>query len=105
VMTYSVSRRTREIGIRMALGAQVRDVMKMVVGQGMSMVLVGIVIGSVGAFALTRVLTSLLFGIGATDAVTYGGVMLMLALVALLACYIPARRATRVKPMSALRYD
>jgi predicted permease len=105
VMAYSVSRRTREIGIRMALGAQVGDVLKMVVGEGMGLVLSGIVIGMIGALALTRVLTSLLFGVGAGDLLTYLGVGLLLTIVALAACYVPARRAARVRPMTALRYE
>jgi len=105
VMTYAVSQRTREIGIRMALGAQVRDVLRLVVGQGMYMALVGIVLGLTGAFLLTRALASLLLGVGATDPLTFVGVPALLIAVALLACYIPARRAARVNPLLALRHE
>jgi predicted permease len=103
VMTYAVSQRTREIGIRMALGAGLGDVLRLVVGQGMRMALSGIVLGLAGALALTRVFASLLFGIGATDVVTFVSVAVLLAAITLLACYIPARRATRVDPLVALR--
>jgi predicted permease len=105
VMTYTVSRRTREIGIRVALGAQGRDVLKMVIRQGLILVIVGIVIGLGGALTLTRVLSSLLYGVSASDPLTFVGVAALLALVALLACYIPARRATKVDPMIALRHE
>jgi ABC-type antimicrobial peptide transport system permease subunit len=104
-MTYAISRRTREIGLRMALGARVGDVLKMVVGQGMSMVVVGIAIGLSSAFILTRVISGLLFGVSATDPLTFGAITILLILVALLACLIPARRAARVNPMIALRSD
>ena len=105
VLAYSVSQRSHEIGIRMALGAQGRDVQKMVVGQGMKLVLFGTGIGLVGAFALMRLMGSLLFGVSAADPVTYVVIASLLAGVALLACWIPARRATKVDPMIALRCE
>jgi len=105
VMTYAVSQRTREIGIRMALGAQIQDVLKMVLRQGLILVLVGIGLGLGVSLLVTRVLASLLLGIGTSDPLTFGVVGAVLLLVALLACYIPARRATRVNPLKALRYE
>jgi predicted permease len=105
VMTYAVSQRTREIGIRMALGAQLRDVMKMVLKQGIGLVIVGIAIGLLGAFLVTRVLSGFLLNVGTTDPLTYLAVSLLLVLVALLACYIPARRAAKVDPLVALKYE
>ena len=105
VISYSVSQRTHEIGIRMALGASPRDIFRLVVGQGMGLVLIGVGIGLAASLALTRFLESMLFGVSATDPATFAGVALLLAAVALLACYIPARRATRVDPLVALRYE
>jgi putative ABC transport system permease protein len=105
VMGYSVSRRTREIGVRIALGAKSGDVLKMLLSQGARAVFIGVAIGIAGALALTRAAESLLFGVTATDPLTFGGVTLLLVGAALLACYIPARRATRVDPMIALRYE
>jgi putative ABC transport system permease protein len=105
VMAHSVSQRTPEIGLRMALGAQLHDVMKMVLRSGMWLALLGIAIGLVGAFFLTRLMSKLLFGVTPTDAVTFASVAAILFVVALLACYIPARRATKVDPTVALRYE
>ena len=105
VMAFAVSQRTQEIGIRMALGARALDVLKLVVRNGMKLALLGIVIGLAGSWALTRFMKGLLFGVEATDLLTYGVVSLCLLLAALVACYLPARRATKVDPLVALRYE
>jgi putative ABC transport system permease protein len=105
VMHYSVVRRTHEIGIRMALGAQIRDVLRLIIGEGIKLALIGLLIGLSGAWGLTRLIKNLLFDVSPTDPLTFIVIALLLTFVALLACWIPARRATKVDPMIALRYE
>ena len=105
VMSYSVTQRTHEIGIRMAIGARPLDVFKMIIGNGMKLALLGVAIGLGGAFILTRFMATMLFGVAPTDAMTFGGISVLLIAVALLACYLPGRRATKVEPTISLRYE
>jgi len=105
VMSFAVSQRTRELGIRMALGARPTDVFKLVLQQGFGLIISGVVLGLVVSFAVSRLLVTFLYGIRATDGITFVVVPIVLTIVAGIACYIPARRATKVDPLVALRYE
>ena len=105
VMSYLVSQRTREIGVRIALGARTSDVLRLIVGQGLKVVFIGVTIGLLAALALSRLVKSLLFDVTATDPLTFVAVSLLLVCVAVVACFIPARRATKTDPIIALRFE
>ena len=105
VTSYLVGQRTHEIGIRLALGAQTSDVLRLILGQGAKMALIGVAIGIAAALGLTRLMANMIFGVSAHDPLTFAGVALILVAVALAACYVPARRAMRVDPIAALRYE
>jgi putative ABC transport system permease protein len=105
VISYAVSRRTHEIGVRMALGATPRNVVRLIVGQGMRVVAVGVAVGLAGALLVTRLMTNVVYGIRVTDPLTYAAVSVLLVVVALVASYVPARRATRIDPLASMRVD
>ena len=105
VMSYSVAQRTHEIGIRMALGARKKDVLQLIIGHGVRLTIGGAAIGMAAALALTHLMSNMLFGVSDKDPATFAGVSLLLVFIALVACYIPARRAMRIDPMVALRYE
>jgi ABC-type antimicrobial peptide transport system permease subunit len=105
VISYDGARRTREVGIRIALGAQRADVIRLFIKQGMALVTLGVALGLAGAFALTRLMTSLLFGVSPNDPGVFAGAALLLSSIALLACYLPAKRATKADPLIAIRHE
>jgi ABC-type antimicrobial peptide transport system permease subunit len=105
VISYLVERRTQELGIRIALGAQSRNVLRLVLGDGLKMTVIGVAVGLLAAFGLTRLLTGMVYGVSTTDPATFAAIAVLLIVVALLACYLPARRATKVDPLTALRYE
>jgi putative ABC transport system permease protein len=105
IISYGVTQRVQEVGVRMALGAQTGDVLRLIVGQGLKLVLVGIALGAVAAFATTRLISDLLYQVSATDPLTFGATSLLIMGIALLACYVPARRAASTDPIEAIRIE